>query len=493
MSAYRALEDRFRTIADVEGALAVLHWDTQVMMPAGGAEVRAEQVATLERIGHDLLIDPALGDLLAKAHDEDLEPWQAANRREMGRARLHATAVPGDLVMALARATSRAEMVWREARRDDDFARFRPALEEVVRLTREKAAAKAEALGLDLYDALLDRFEPGMRTTGVDLLFDALQAALPPLLERVLDRQQGAAPLPLPGPLPMAQQKALGQQLMTALGFDFEHGRLDESLHPFCGGVPGDHRLTARYEDDVASGLMAILHETGHALYNGGLPEPWRRQPVAEPRSFAVHESQSLLVEMQVCRSLGFLTFLSPLLVEAYGRPGDPALAPDNLHRRATRVARSLIRVDADEVTYPLHIILRYRLEQALIRGALPVADLPDAWSAGLRELVGVTPPDDRTGCLQDIHWAAGAFGYFPCYTLGALMAAQLFEALGKDLPDVGGQIAAGEFGGLLGWLRQNVHAHGSFLETDDLLAQATGRSLDATAFLGHLESRYLP
>ena len=491
MSAYRALEDRFRTIGDVEGALAVLHWDTQVMMPDGGADVRAEQIGTLERIAHDMLVDPALGDLLESAEGETLEPWQSANRREMRRARLHASAVPGDLVVAIARATSRAEMVWREARQEDDFARLRPALEEVVRLTGEKAAAKADALGLDVYDALLDRFEPGMRTTGVDLLFDALEAALPPLLERALERQ--ADPLPLPGPLPMAEQKALGQRLMVALGFDFHHGRLDESLHPFCGGVPGDHRLTARYEDDVASGLMAVLHETGHALYNAGLPEAWRRQPVAEPRSYAVHESQSLLVEMQVCRSLDFLTWLAPLLAASFGRPGDPALTPDNLHRRAIRVERSLIRVDADEVTYPLHIILRYRLEQALIRGALPVADLPDAWNAGMRELLGVVPPDDRTGCLQDIHWAAGAFGYFPCYTLGALMAAQLFEALRNDMPEVGAAIAAGDFTGLLGWLREHVHGQGSFLETDDLLVHATGRSLDATAFLRHLEARYLP
>ena len=216
---------------------------------------------------------------------------------------------------------------------------------------------------------------------------------------------------------------------MAQMGFDFERGRLDESAHPFCGGVPDDIRLTARYEAaDVTSGLMAILHETGHALYNAGLPRVWRHQPVGEARGYAVHESQSLLVEMQVCRSPAFLHYLAPLLAETFGRD-DPALSADNLYRRAIHVERGFIRVDADEVTYPLHVILRYRLEKALLEGDLEVADLPGAWNEGMRELLGLTPPDDRVGCLQDIHWSVGAIGYFPCYTLGALMAAQLFEA----------------------------------------------------------------
>ncbi|MDX1541906.1 MAG: carboxypeptidase M32, partial [Geminicoccaceae bacterium] len=244
--------------------------------------------------------------------------------------------------------------------------------------------------------------------------------------------------------------------------------------------------------DDVTSGLMAVLHETGHALYSAGLPKAWRRQPVGEARSMAVHESQSLLVEMQVCRSLAFERLLAPLLQDAYGLPGHPALTPETLWRRATRVGRGLIRVDADEVSYPLHIILRTRLERALIGGTLDVACLPEAWNEGMRELLGIVPPDDAKGCLQDIHWPTGAFGYFPCYTLGALMAAQLAEAIRTALPGLDRQIETGTFEPLLEWLRTNIHQQGCRYPTDELLERATGRELAAEPFLAHLEHRYL-
>jgi carboxypeptidase Taq len=461
------------------------------MMPPGGNAVRAEQMATLRQIAHELLTSAESGELLDRAEETsaELDRWQAANLREMRRRYVHATALTSDLVVASVRATAEAEMRWRDARPRADFASLRPALEEVVRLTREKAAAKSAALGLPLYDALLDGYEPGMRSAEIDALFAPLTAFLPGFLEQVLSRQP--APLPIAGTFPAARQKTLGERLMTALGFDFDHGRLDESLHPFCGGVPDDIRLTARYDEaDVASGLMAVLHETGHALYNGNLPKAWRHQPVGAPRSMAVHESQSLLVEMQICRSRAFQDFLAPLLAASFGA-GGVAFAPDDLYRQAIRVERSLIRVDADEVTYPLHIILRYGLERALLGGELEVADLPGAWNDGMAELLGVVPPTDREGVLQDIHWPTGAFGYFPCYTLGALIAAQLFEALAAALPDLPAQIGRGEFAPLVGWLRANVHQQGSLPETQDLLTQATGRPLTPQPFLAHLEHRY--
>jgi carboxypeptidase Taq len=491
MSAYHALEARFKRCADLYGALSLLQWDHQVMMPPGGNAVRAEQMATLRQIAHELLTGPETAELLNRAEGErpGLGPWEAANLAEMRHRHAHATALPTDLVAALVRATTAAEMVWREARPRADFARLRPALEEVLRLVREEAAAKAAALGLKPYDALLDGYEPGVTTAEIDAWFAPLQAFLPDFLAQVVGRQE--TPLPIQGSFPKDQQKALGERLMAALGFDFEHGRLDESLHPFCGGVPDDVRMTARYdESDVASGLMAVLHETGHALYNAGLPKAWRHQPVGAPRSTAVHESQSLLLEMQICRSRAFLGYLAPLLAEAFG--DQPALSADNLYRSAIRVERSLIRVDADEVTYPLHIILRYRLEQALLAGDLAVADLPGAWNEGMRELLGVTPPSDREGVLQDIHWPSGAFGYFPCYTLGALMAAQLFQALRAAEPDLEAEIAAGEFRPLLAWLRRSVHDQGSLLDTQTLLARATGRPFSPQPFLEHLERRYL-
>ncbi|MGH6919404.1 MAG: carboxypeptidase M32, partial [Geminicoccaceae bacterium] len=384
--------------------------------------------------------------------------------REMRRSDVRASALELALFSALARATARAEMAWRDARANADFKSLQPALAEVVRLTREEAVAKARALDLDPYDALLDGYEPGLRAAQIDALLDPLAAFLPDFLEQVLARQR--APLPLEGPFEVARQIALGRRLMAQMGFDFARGRLDESAHPFCGGVPDDIRLTARYEEaDVTSGLMAILHETGHALYSAGLPPAWRHQPVGEARGMTVHESQSLLIEMQVCRSPTFLRHLAPLLASTFGRD-DPALSADNLYRRAIHVARGYIRVDADEVTYPLHVILRYRLEKALLEGALEVADLPGAWSEGMQELLRLTPPDDRLGCLQDIHWSVGAIGYFPCYTLGAIMAAQLFDAARRARPDIVPALGEGDFRPLLGWLRANVHEQGSLLDT---------------------------
>jgi carboxypeptidase Taq len=492
MSAYRALEARFKRGADLYGALSMLQWDHQVMMPPGGNAVRAEQMATLRQIAHELLTSPETGELLdrAEAASAGLDPWQAANLREMRRRYVHATALTGDLVVAMVRASAEAEMRWREARPNGDFALLRPALEQVVALTREEAAAKSAALGLPLYDALLDGYEPGMRSAEIDALFAPLADFLPGFVDQVLERQPALAPLA--ATFPTARQKALGERLMAALGFDFDHGRLDESLHPFCGGVPDDVRMTARYDEaDLASGLMAVLHETGHALYNAGLPKAWRHQPVGAPRSTALHESQSLLIEMQVCRSRAFQGFLAPLLAATF-EVDEAVFSADNLYRQAIRVERGLIRVDADEVTYPLHIILRYRLEQALLAGDLEVADLPGAWNDGMRELLGIVPPSDREGVLQDIHWPTGAFGYFPCYTLGALMAAQLFEALAAALPDLASDIGHGDFTPLLAWLRANIHEQGSLLETRELLAQATGRPLTPQPFLAHLERRYL-
>jgi carboxypeptidase Taq len=279
---------------------------------------------------------------------------------------------------------------------------------------------------------------------------------------------------------------------MQAVGFDFRHGRLDESHHPFCGGVPDDVRLTTRYEaDDFMPGIMGVLHETGHALYDQGLPPEWRHQPVGEARGMSIHESQSLIIEMQACRSREFIAFAAPLMREAFGGTG-PAWEPDNIHAHYIHVERSLIRVDADEVTYPAHVILRYRLERALIAGDMTLADLPVAWHDGMRELLGLAPPNDALGCLQDLHWYAGSWGYFPTYTLGAMSAAQLFQAARRAVPEMPAALSRGDFRPLLGWLRTHVHGKGSFLSTLDLLAKATGRPLDPRAFEAHLEERYL-
>jgi len=489
-----ALEARFRKLSALSGAMGVLSWDRMVMMPTGGGDARAEQVATLEVIAHGMLTAPEVAEQLDAAAAERPAGWRAVNLAEMRRRHAHATALTPQLVDALSRATSACEAAWRGARAASDFTAVRAPLADVVRLTREAARAKAEVLGLDPYAALLDQFEPGASVPRIEALFAELEQALPPLLAAALERQaRDGEPEAPAGPFPIPAQRALAREIMATLGFDFTHGRLDETLHPFCGGVPDDVRVTTRFsETGFVSGVMGVIHETGHALYERGLPPAWRGQPVGESRGMVLHESQSLLMEMQACRSPGFLAHLSARARAAFGGADEGAWEPSNLYRLYTRVERGLIRVEADEITYPLHVILRTRLERALLSGDLAVADLPAAWAEGMRGLLGVTPPDDARGCLQDIHWYDGAIGYFPTYTLGALAAAQLYAAAITADSEIPNAIAAGDFRPLLAWLRPNVHALASSASTEAILHAATGTPLAADAFLAHLKRRYL-
>jgi len=494
--AYAALEDRFRRLSLVGECANFLHWDTRVMMPAGGAEARGEQLAALDVLSHEMLGDPRTAELLDRAEQDEagqLDTWQRANLREMRRQWIHAEAVPTDLVEALSRAESACHNAWRQARADDDFGSVKPALERVVRLARQSATAKAERLGVTPYEALMDAFEPGGRKDWVDRLFAPLAKELPRLLEDVLAVQERAPrPIRPEGPFPVERQRALAERMMAVLGVRSGQGRLDVSEHPFSAGTPDDTRITTRYNTrDFTESLMGVLHETGHALYERGRPTDWRWQPVGRARGMSMHESQSLIVEMQACRSREFLEFAAPLMQATFGGSGE-GWTPDNLHRLYTEVERGPIRVDADEVTYPLHVILRYRLETALISGDLTVEDLPGAWADGMVALLGIRPPDDRQGVLQDIHWYSGAFGYFPTYTIGAMAAAQLYAAALRARPEIPERIARGDFAPLTDWLRENVHGRGSLMDTEPLIEKATGARLDPTVFLGHLRRRYL-
>jgi carboxypeptidase Taq len=495
VTAYQALETRFRRIAVIDGAQAVLHWDRAVMMPPGGAAARTEQLAVLSGLSHELLTDREIGDLLDAAEATErvaLGPWQRANLREMRRVWRHANALPGDLVEALARAASECELTWREARAADDFARVLPPLRVLLALVRDKAAAKADALGVSPYEALLDAYDPGQTVAAIERLYAELKGFLPEVLERVLARQRSVAPIPFDGPISTAAQRQLGEALMVAVGFDTGFGRLDVSHHPFTGGVPDDVRITTRYKaEDFSESLMAMLHETGHALYERGLPADWRWQPVGEARGMTLHESQSLLIEMQACRGIEFATFALPIMRRTFGKDG-PAWTTANLLAHTQRVEPGLIRVEADEVTYPFHVMLRYDVERALLSGDLDPADLPGTWRDAMRRHLAVEVPDDRDGCMQDIHWFHGDIGYFPTYTLGALAAAQLFQAAVRAEPAIPAAIGGGDFQPLLAWLRRHVHGQGSLLSTEELLRAATGAGLGTAAFRHHLERRYL-
>ena len=493
-SPYKQLEQEFRRLHAFRGALSLLRWDAAVMMPRGSADVRGEQLAALETEYHALLTAPRITRLLdrAQANAQGLQDWQVANLREMRRQRDHAIATPVTLISRLTKAASRAEAHWLEARQQGRFDVFATHLEEVVHLVRDKAALLGQALNLAPYDALVDEYSPGITTGDIDAMFKALSRRLPSLIREAIALQDRNPLPPLTGKFPPGKQRALIVEIMKAIGFPFERGRLDESEHPFTEGVPGDIRVTTRLDlNDIWSGLLGAMHETGHAMYDLGLPQDWRDQPVGRDRGMALEESQSLLMEMIVCRSRPFVRYVQPLLLRHFGVSG-PEWEQENIYAHLTRVKRGFIRVDADELTYPLHIMLRYELEKQLLNGELAVRDLPEAWNAGMEQRLGIRPANPVEGCLQDIHWAVGSFGYFPSYALGAVIAAQLYESLRSDVPALDEQLSVGEFSGLLGWLRTHVHGLGAKVPVQDLLKSATGKPLSATSFIRYVESKYL-
>jgi carboxypeptidase Taq len=491
-SAYAELRDRFARMGHLGGAAAILDWDSQTMMPEGASEVRGEIMATMRALGHAMLTDKAIKPLLEAAEGESLDDWQRANLHEMRRDWVHAAAIPEKTIEAFTLASAATERAWRTARPAADFAAVRGPLTELMRVTREIAAIKSQALELTPYDALLDSNEPGARSAAIDALFADYAGFLPGFLAKVSKHQPAPTPGPK-GPFPIEKQRALGVEMMGKMGFDFHYGRLDISRHPFMSGTPDDARITTRYdEEDFMRSLMGVLHETGHALYELGLPKDWRNQPVGRARSAGVHESQSLIMEMQACRSKGFIAYLAPIAARVFGRAGEAGWDGATLWSAMMRVQPSFIRVEADEVTYPAHVILRYRLEKALVNGEMEIGDLPAAWNRGMEELLGITPPDDRLGCLQDIHWYCGSFGYFPSYTLGAMTAAQLFDAARRAHPGLEASIGQGDFAPLRDWLRTHIHGLASRYSIDELVSRATGRTLDAGIFKKHLETRYL-
>ena len=471
---------------------SIAGWDQAAHMPPKGNEARAAAMAEMAALLHRMRTDPALARQIEQAHREPLTALQRANLREIRRDWRNSNALPESLVQRRHIATSRCEHAWRSQRPANDWAGFLVNFREVLAIAREEATLLAEQTGLSRYDALMDRFEPGMTSAVVDRVFGDVRRWLPGLIGRVLDKQSREPVVEPVGPFPVEAQRRLCEQAMRLLGFDFDAGRLDVSTHPFCGGVPEDVRMTTRFrEEDFLGSLMGTIHETGHGRYEQNLPREWLGQPVAHARSMAIHESQSLSFEMQLGCHPGFVGQLAPLVAQAFG--AQPAFEPGNLARLMTRVKPGFIRVDADEVTYPAHVILRYEIERPLIEGEIEAEDIPALWDAKMAELLGVdTRGNFKDGPLQDVHWPEALFGYFPCYSLGAMYAAQWFAAMRRVTPDLDARIAAGELGAVFDWLRENVWSQASLWTTDELARRATGESLNPAHFRAHLEARYL-
>ena len=490
--AYDALAATFTRLHRLGHLQSIASWDQSANMPPKGNEARAAAMAEMATLLHGLVTDPALAARLDAAEREPLDEARRANLREMRRRWRAANVLPAELVERQQLATARCEHAWRTQRPANDWAGLVPNLRAVVANAREAADRLADVAGSSRYEALMDQYEPGMTTARVDAVFGELRQWLPGLIREVVERQSRETVVRPQGPFARDAQRRLCENVMGELGFDFDAGRLDVSTHPFCGGVPEDVRLTTRFADDEFLGsLMGTIHETGHARYEQNLPREWLGQPVAEARSMAVHESQSLSFEMQLGCHPGFVARLAPRLVAAFGE--QPAFEPSNLQKLLTRVKPGLIRVDADEVTYPAHVILRYEIERPLVDGEIEVEDIPALWNEKMAELLGVdTRGNYRDGPMQDIHWPLGLIGYFPCYSLGAMYAAQWFAAMRRATPDLDQRIAAGDLAPVFDWLRENVWLQASRWTTEELALRASGEPLNPAHFRAHLQARYL-
>jgi carboxypeptidase Taq len=483
--------------ARVLGSCAeLLGWDERTYMPSQGSAHRSEQMALLARLGHEWLTAPRVGELLAAVEGSDLvrdaDGPVAVNVREIRRAHDRAVKVPQALVEELARTTTQAQQVWQEARRLSSFATFETWLEKIVALKREEAAAVGYK-GVP-YDALLDEYEPGATTAEVTRVFADLQAELAPLVAAVAASGRHPEGDILEREYPVERQQAFGKEAAAAIGFDFNAGRLDVTTHPFCSGIgPGDCRLTTRYNArHFNEAFFGILHEAGHGIYDQGLDPVHFGTPMGSACSLGIHESQSRLWENQVGRGRPFWEYFFPRARDAFPAAlGDVGL--DDFLFAVNDVRPSFIRVEADEATYNLHIVLRFELEQALVAGALKVADVPAAWNEKFHKLFGLTPPDDARGCLQDIHWSGGGIGYFPTYTLGNLYAAQLMEQARQDLGDVDGDFRRGEFGRLKTWLNEKVHRPGQRWRPAELCRRVTGKPLTHRPLMEYLRRKYAP
>jgi carboxypeptidase Taq len=490
--AYDALVAHHRRIHDLEHLRSIATWDRMTHMPAAGATARAAAQAALAVLIKQLQAEPALTQQFETAVHEPLLGDAALNFARMRQAHRIERAIPAALAERSELASGAAMQAWGVARQNNDWDAFAQAWAPLVAVTRESAVRLGDALGLRPMDALLERWEPGLRMARVSPLFAQVQGWLPPLVRQALAAQSHAVPPIEPiGPFPAQAQQRLCEQVMAMLGFDFNAGRLDTTQHPFTGGVPEDVRLATRFDEaDFMPALIGTIHETGHARYQQNLPRDWLGQPLAGPHSAALHEGQALIFERQLAPEPAFCQVLAPLLRQAFG--DQPAFEPDNLARLLRRVRPGRIRVAADELTYPLHVIVRVEIEQALVEGGIEVNDVPAWWNERVQRLLDVDPKAPFSqGPLQDPHWVHGMFGYFPAYLLGAMVAAQCFAALRRDMPDLDAQLAVGNCKSIGDWLAPRIWQQGARHDLDAMLLYATGEQLSDNALREQLEQRH--
>ncbi len=491
-SPYESLLAEIREIGQLESVESLLDWDLETHMPPNGLKARAEQLSVMARLAHDRKTSPQLGELLSKLNGDSSDPAEATNIRETRRIYDRAVKVPVELVGRIASVSAIAKGAWGKARQDSAFDAFAPHLSELLELKREVA----DRVGHDgdRYDALLSEFEPGATTDEVAGVFGALRGPLSEFVRQLTESSTKPDPSVLARRFPQAAQEQLARILAAAIGFDFKSGRLDVSTHPFCSGsTPHDVRLTTRYDERFFSAaIFGTLHEAGHGVYEQGLDANHMFTPMGSAVSLGIHESQSRMWENMIGRSRAFWEHFYPQCQAAF-RESLTDVSLDGFVAAINTVQPSLIRVEADEVTYNLHIILRFELERDMIAERLSVTDIPEMWNTKIKELLGITPNNDAEGCLQDIHWSMGTFGYFPTYALGNLYAAQFLAAARRAVPDLTERIARGDLTSLLDWLRTNIYRHGQRYRANELVEVVTGQPLSIEPFMSYLRERFSP
>lgn len=493
--AYNQLVARMKEVALLESSAGVLGWEERTYMPPAGAELRSEQLSLLAGLHHEKFVDPSVGDLIRQVEESDLvsdpESVVTANMRELRYSYDKQTKLPKTLVEEITRVTTLAQGEWGRARKNNDFKSFQSRLDEVINLTRQ--AAEAYGYEGEPYNALLDVYEPGAKTEEVASVFEELRKDLVELLGRIKDAPKKPDESIIERDYPIEKQKLFGETVAAAIGFDFNAGRLDITTHPFCAGFgPGDTRITTRYNPNrLNDSLFGTMHESGHALYEMGIEKKkYYGMPMSEAASLGIHESQSRMWENQVGRSREFWVYFFPQAQRIF-REALGSVALDDFYGAINTVKPSYIRVEADEATYNLHILLRFEIERAVIKGDLQTKDLPGEWNSRFKKYFGIEVDKDSNGVLQDVHWSAGLMGYFPTYCLGNLYSAQFFAKVKEDMPDLTEQFSRGEFTGLLSWLRTNIHQHGRRFRANALCEKVTGKPLSHKPLIDYMNRKY--
>jgi carboxypeptidase Taq len=492
---YFKLEQKFETITGLKNILTIAQWDCSTYMPDGASKNKNKELATLSSLISSLESSPEVGSLIHEISldSKELDIWQLSNLDLIRNKYEHSKAIDISLQKKYVEASAECEFIWRKCRLNNDFKKLEPYLDKVMDLSRQIASIKSAKFNTPKYEILLDQFDPNRRESELDKIFQHTKSHLPEIISKIMEKQQNRKIIPLSKTVDIKTQKEIAIRIAQIIGFDFDRGRIDQSVHPFSTGRNNDVRITTKYDSvNILDNIYNILHEAGHGLYLQNLPYKYRNQPVGDYQNMSFHESQSLLMEMQIGTSKAFLELLSKLLYDEFNIRGNEYSA-ENLYNLKTTVKPGVIRIEADETTYPMHVIMRYEIEKSIINEKISAKDLPELWNKKIKEYLGISPDSNKDGCMQDIHWVSGLFGYFPTYYMGAIISSMLIKGMAKQDLNIDTAIRDRDFESINAYLNQNLRQHGSALENDQLLELSTGyNNINVDVFLNYLKTKYI-